>query len=143
MDQERPEPIDRLSFLPSFFQPTGIVKGGRRLVEQTKHRKVDLAVPIIASRVDQARYLVLVDEDIAAPQIAMEQRYRGRRRDVIGEAIGERLTRCARCGSICGRWQARRFSAQNVTQLSVLPLEMATGPKPSSLSQPRRSLVGR
>jgi hypothetical protein len=73
MDQQRPEPVDGLALLPSLFKAAGIVKGARRLIEKAQHRKVDLAVAIIAGRIDQARHMILFNEDVAAPEVTMKK----------------------------------------------------------------------
>jgi len=54
MDQQGPEPVDGLAFQPSISKAAGIVEGPRWLIEEAQHRKIDLAVAIIAGRIDQA-----------------------------------------------------------------------------------------
>lgn len=89
MDQERPEPIDGLSLLPSLFKAAGIVKSCRGLIEQAEHREVDLAVTKIASRIDQPRDPIFLYKDIPAPEISMEQRNLRPSWDMVGQAVGE------------------------------------------------------
>ena len=73
MDEQRPQPIDGLAVFPALGEAAGVVKYLWRLVEQPQHGKIDLAVAIIACRVDQPADTVLTDKDIATPQIAMEE----------------------------------------------------------------------
>lgn len=89
MDQQRPELVDWLPFLPSRIKATGVIESRRGLVKQAQHGKVDLAVAIIAGGVDQTPNLILVDEDIAAPKVAMEQCCCWRRRNMIRKAFGK------------------------------------------------------
>ena len=67
MNQERPEPVDRLPLLPAFGKATGFVEHHRWLVEEAQHRKIDLPVAIIAGRIDKTRYMIALDENIPAP----------------------------------------------------------------------------
>ena len=73
MDEQRPQPIDGLAVFPALGEAASIVEYLWRLVEQPKHREIDLAVAMIACRVDQSADTVLADKDIATPQIAMEE----------------------------------------------------------------------
>lgn len=73
MDEQRPQPIDGLAVFPTLRQAAGVIEYLWRLVEQPQHGKIDLAVAMIACRVDQPADPVLTDKDIATPQIAMEE----------------------------------------------------------------------
>lgn len=67
MDEQRPQPIDRLALFPALRQAACVVEYLWRLVEQPQHCKIDLAVAMIACRVDQPADLVVADKDIATP----------------------------------------------------------------------------
>ena len=73
MDEQRPQPIDGLALFPALGEAAGVVEYLWRLVEQPQHGEIDLAVAMIACRVDQPADPVLTDKDIATPQIAMEK----------------------------------------------------------------------
>ncbi|UZW57376.1 hypothetical protein NUH86_21975 [Sphingobium sp. JS3065] len=87
MNKQRPEPVNGLTLTPPIIQSTGFVKGDRRIVEQAEHRQIDLAMAIIGRRVNQAGNMVPIDEDIATPEIAVQQGGRWMNREQFSEPV--------------------------------------------------------
>ena len=77
MNDQRPEPIDRLAALPTRIERERVEEDGRRAIEQSQHGDINLAVAVTAGGIDQRRDAIARDEHVAAPQIAVQQRWPG------------------------------------------------------------------